>query len=316
VKIALLGSFTLDVFAAYLRSRLEHAGRDAACFVGGFGRYAQDILDRDSGYYRFGPDVTFLLLDGQDVFRDLFRHPLDFPAEVRMRRVEHEVEQLSQLVRTITEHLPACTVFLNTIAAPGLSGLGLLEGHTDYSVKDVVRAYNAALERLVRQHPRLRVVDVESLVLRVGADRWADDRMWYLARMPLSHEALTRLAGLYATSLKALTGQTKKCLVLDLDNTLWGGVLGEDGVEGLRLGSSGIGEAYVDFQREILNFVTRSIREHGYPPTIREIGAAFGIRSPNGVNDHLKALTTLPFDDLIASPNEHSSARLLSDAKR
>ncbi len=103
------------------------------------------------------------------------------------------------------------------------------------------------------------VVDVETLIESVGAERWHDARMWYLARIRLSAHAHRLLASQYASFIAARWGDVRKCIVLDLDNTLWGGIIGEDGMTGIQLGHEGIGFAYVDFQRELLHLQQKGI---------------------------------------------------------
>lgn len=259
IKIALLGSFTLDLLPRYLGSELEAAGIHPEFYVGGFGQYQQEILDDSSGYFKFTPDVTILLLDGQDLFKDVYEYPLDYSTDAKGKRVQQRLDTLATLVRKINARMPACMILLNNIIAPPISGLGLLDCNSDYSLKELVRRYNQGIEELARDNPRLYIVDYESLVGRFGYDNWMDERMWYLAKIPLSANALVQLAKFLASYIKALEGLTKKCLVLDLDNTLWGGIVGEDGFAGIQLGQDGIGQAYRDFQKEILNLYKRGI---------------------------------------------------------
>jgi FkbH-like protein len=122
-----------------------------------------------------------------------------------------------------------------------------------------VATYNARLREFARNSAHIVVVDVEALAEAAGAERWYDPRLWYLGRIRLSALAHGLLASEYASFIAARWGDVRKCIVLDLDNTLWGGIIGEDGMTGIQLGYEGIGFAFVDFQRELLNLQEKGI---------------------------------------------------------
>jgi HAD superfamily phosphatase (TIGR01681 family) len=136
------------------------------------------------------------------------------------------------------------------------------------------------LRELARGSSNVVVVDVEALVMETGAERWYDPRLWYLGRIPLSAQAHGQLASEYANFIAARWGSVRKCIVLDLDNTLWGGVIGEDGMTGIQLGHEGIGLAFVDFQRELLN--------------LRQKGILLAICSKNNPEDAYEAIRKHP----------------------
>ena len=103
------------------------------------------------------------------------------------------------------------------------------------------------------------IVDCERLSAQYGKRRWFDDRYWYVSRQAVALDALPTLARHTAAVLAADLGLSGKCLVLDLDNTLWGGVIGEDGLSGIRLGAGPEGEAFAAFQRYILQLKEKGI---------------------------------------------------------
>jgi FkbH-like protein len=103
------------------------------------------------------------------------------------------------------------------------------------------------------------IVDWMRLFATLGRVACVDERYWQIGRAPLAHAALVPLGREYGKFLRALRGQSKKCLVLDCDNTLWGGVVGEDGVAGIALGSGHPGSSFADFQTEIANLHDRGV---------------------------------------------------------
>jgi FkbH-like protein len=258
-RIAVLSTFTADLFAESLVAHLAEKGMPASLYLSPFAQYQQMILQPDSELFTFKPDVFIMLLDGADLFGDVWDSPLDFTAEAGQMRVRDELATVAMLVEAITSRAPGCLVLVNDIFAPPVNGLGLLEGRIPGSLKPITHAYNAGLHELAARHPQLVAVDVEAVMTRVGYEVWFDDRLWYLAKMRLTALATEALGNVYATVIQAARGRIRKCLVLDLDNTLWGGVVGEEGVAGLRLGREGIGAAFRDFQKEILNLKKRGV---------------------------------------------------------
>ncbi|MFL5699436.1 MAG: HAD-IIIC family phosphatase [Ktedonobacteraceae bacterium] len=259
MKIALLSSFNADLLPLWLSGVLRESHIQANFYVSGFDQYRQEILDPASKFYQAGPDVVILLLDSQDVLADLVQNPIDYMPEQRQACVESELSSLRQYIELMCTRLPGVTLFLNTLAAPPLTSLGLLEYNSPYSVRGAVAQYNAGLIELARGVTHTYIVDCEALAAEIGWREWFDERMWLLGRMRLSRRALECLASRYRSAIWAVRGTAKKVLVLDADNTLWGGSAGTDSVEGIQLGHEGIGLAYRQFQAEILNLYKRGV---------------------------------------------------------
>lgn len=259
MNIALLSSFNADLLPHQLSPLLQESHIQANFYRSGFDQYRQEILDPASALYRFAPDIVILLLDCQDVFADLFHNPFGYQEEQRQARVENELHNLRRYVELMRERLPNSTLFLNTLASPPTTTLGLLEYNSPYSVRGAVAWYNIGLAKLARQVTHTYIVDCEALATEMGWGEWIDERLWLLGRMRLSRGALARLAQRYKSAIRATHGMAKKVLALDADNTLWGGVIGTDGLEGIQIGHEGIGLAYRQFQMEILNLYRRGV---------------------------------------------------------
>jgi FkbH-like protein len=139
----------------------------------------------------------------------------------------------------------------------------------------LINRANEQLQELCRTSADVYAIDYARLVARAGVERWYDDRLRYYARAPIAASMLGELAREYVKYLRALTGQTKKCLVLDLDNTLWGGILGELGPNGVALGSDYPGNAFLAFQHAILELRRRgtilAIASKNNPADVEEL---------------------------------------------
>ena len=134
-----------------------------------------------------------------------------------------------------------------------------MEHHSSWGLADLAAQYNSELARIARLYPNVLVNDVASLAFQIGFGNWFDPRLWHLARCRLSGVAMKALARQTGSLLRGWKGQSRKCLVLDLDNTLWGGVVGEDGIAGIVLGEEGLGMAFAEFQQEILNLSRKGV---------------------------------------------------------
>ncbi len=259
LKVALLSSCTIDLLQGPLGAGLGRDGWQPEFRVGGFAQYRQDILNPDSTLYAFAPDIVILYLDGEDLFSGLLQNPFDHDADRRQTMAQTAVAEIDGLVRNLAERLPGATVLLNTTVLSPKNTLAGLEYNSSFSLRDVISLYNSELGALARRTSNAVIVDVESLVTWTGYARWSDPRLWHLARMRLSREALQLLAEAYASAINSRYGRTRKCLVLDLDGTLWGGVVGEVGMAGIQLGEEGPGSAYKEFQAELLNLSRKGI---------------------------------------------------------
>ena len=258
LRIAVLCSFNLDLIGKPLVKALARSGLAAEVFLSGYGQWQTEVLSPDSALHRFQPTLTFLFLDAEDELPSLTPDgllPTLEGAEARGRAAWGRAEGA---IRTLLSRLPG-PVLCHSMVAPPERSLGLLEGSGGYSHVAAVDTFNAALRELAGREPRLHAFGYDSLVREHGWARWYDLRLWHLGRMRLGAAALPLLANAYARYVEALFTPRRKCLVLDLDNTLWGGVLGEDGAGGIQLGHSGVGLAYREFQMAILALYHRGI---------------------------------------------------------
>ena len=260
LRLALLASSNLDLLERPLTDRLVERGFSPKIWNPGFNQYRQAILDPSSGLYQEKSEAILLHLDAGDLFAGCLVRPYDHSIEDIPAIVEAARADVSSLVGTIAARLPSATVFLNTLCYADLSGTYHgLEYNSGFSFRQIVASYNAGLRELACNSAHVVVVDVEALMEAAGAERWFDPRLWYLGRIPLSAHAHGLLASEYANFIAARWGDVRKCIVLDLDNTLWGGIIGEDGMTGIQLGHEGIGFAFVDFERELLNLRQKGI---------------------------------------------------------
>lgn len=159
-------------------------------------------------------------------------------------------------VKAMCESFPGTVLYIN--AAPYIDGVyGSYPSKDSFAVH--IRKFNTCLDELAGAIPNLGIVDLNNIVSCVGRNSAYDASMFFMSDMPLVPDIQALLAERVADSIAARLGQVKKCVIVDLDNTLWGGVVGEDGVEGIHIGEDPIGKIYLGIQRWLLRLKKRGI---------------------------------------------------------
>lgn len=258
VRVSMLASFTIDMQLPYFAVESARRGFAADVYVGPFNTVEQELLSPDSGCARHNPDVVFVARLLSDVCPPLALDFLSLNDAQREQCVRAITTDTVAMLTAFREHSRAA-VILHNFAPPPHPCLGLFEVMAEGSQTETVRKLNASLVNAVRGIPGVYVLDFDRLTAELGYRNCYDERLWYLGRSPLSAIVLPCLAATQTSVIQALFGIPRKCLVLDLDNTLWGGVVGEDGLAGIQLGHSYPGNVYRDFQRAILELRRRGV---------------------------------------------------------
>jgi FkbH-like protein len=173
------------------------------------------------------------------------------------RRVGDELARFKAIWQRLSGELD-CIVIQNNFDCPPVRVLGNLEASVGRN--QFVGLLNVEFARAARVNKRLRINDAAYLSARLGHARWASPEAWYAWKLAVSAEGTTSLAHSAARIVCSALGKVRKCLVLDLDNTLWGGVIGDDGVANLKLGTeTAEAEAYTEFQRYCLALKQRGV---------------------------------------------------------
>ena len=251
VKIAYLANFTLDLLPRHVDVCFAREGLRPEHYLGGFEQYVQEVLGEDTGLLRFQPDVVFLALS----LRRLRPGPWAAfaglsPADRRELRDE-VVSHIQTWADAALQRLPS-TLLIANFPVPPQPAFGVADLNAEYGETEFHLDLNLDLLRCFKGHPRVQVFDLDRLASRYGKDRLLDHKMYYLAKMEWSPGFLSCVAGELIRHTRAAQGRARKCLVLDLDNTLWGGVVGEDGPMGVRIGPGDPeGEAFLDLHHRL-----------------------------------------------------------------
>lgn len=255
-RIAILGGSTTTEVKSMLELFLLAKGIQPTLYESGYNRYYEDVLFENPDLWNFRPHIVFIHTTWQNISG--FPEPLESDAEVEAR-VRREMSRFESLWEKIHTELGAVTI-QNNFDLPLHRPLGNLEGSESYGSVNFVLRLNAEFASYAREHSHLLINDILYLSAQVGHAAWFRPSYWHSFHMALSPTASVALGQNVAAIVNAVYGKSKKCLVLDLDNTLWGGVIGDDGLQNLVLGKDHpVGEAYLDFQRYVKNLHQRGI---------------------------------------------------------
>ena len=280
IKVAILSSFTINGLEEALRVKCAESDITCATYLCGYGQYNQDILDQSSKLYEFSPDITFMIIDTRSVLSTLFYTPYTIPADDRRTYIDKRVADFVNLVKTFKNRTGSKLVLTNC-SIPTYSPYGICEVRTEYGLKEMVYDFNARLSDAFRSDPQVFLFDFNSFVAKYGEINVLDYRQFLVGDIKVSLSYIPHLAEELMGYVKANLGVNRKCIVLDLDNTLWGGIIGEDGFDRIDLSLKPPGMAFMEFQRVLLALYQR--------------GVILAINSRNNEDEALRAIRDHPF---------------------
>ncbi len=258
-KFAVLGNFTLDFLAPHIKSANVMLRIGSICYIAPFGQYFQEVLNTDSDLYKLQPDFMILALNMRELSPDIYFRYAELSPEERLSHSEEIVDHIIQWVKISVEELTTYILICNFIP-PVYSQLGLADIREVQSEIEFYQLINKSIRKALLDFNQAYILDTSSLAARIGWENIYDAKMYYMAKMPWSERFLHAISHEVSHFVIATKGLFKKCLVLDLDNTVWGGVLGEEGVKGIKIGNGDpISEAYMDFQYKIKALKQRGI---------------------------------------------------------
>jgi len=244
VRLAILGSCTL----AQVHPAIRVAGlrRDIGITVyeADYGQYWQELADAESGLHEFKPTTILFALDAHHLAAGVNAGMSPADVDAALKEVQDRIRDCWRLAREAF----ACPIIHQTPLPVHPSVLGNNEHRLGGSKAAFIARLNEGLRAMADQ-AGVDLLTVDARVSRDGIAAWHDPGLWHRAKQEISPAAAPLYGELVGRMIGAKQGRSYKCLVLDLDNTLWGGVIGDDGLQGIVLGQgSALGEAFVAFQ--------------------------------------------------------------------
>lgn len=256
IKIAIIGSSSIQLLTSVLRALLTRYDLYADIYEGEYNGILMDVFDNTSKLYSFEPEYIVILPDYRDI--EAYCPPMLADAESVNRSVNDAYEQYARIFERIHENLPQTQVLIANFVTPIFEPLGSLSSNYGFSKRSFYRQVNNALTN--NRPPFVFVLDVEELAEYLGKRSFINESAYYLNKSGFDLQYIGYYCDLIARQFEAFAGKARKCLVLDLDNTLWGGVVGDLGYDGILLDPNDAeGEAYLAFQRYIVELKNRGI---------------------------------------------------------
>jgi FkbH-like protein len=278
-RLAILRSFTVEPLEPPLRAAAFSAGIDLDVRISGFNTYMQEILEPAGPLQAFHPDVAILALHTADIAPELWHDASGLTPEQRGAAIERVCAHFASCIEGFRRGHSG-SLIVHNLQQPVTPSAGLLDAQSPDGQRRALEEINHRLRQLAGQHRGVYILDCDALVARHGREPWTDRRKWITMRLPVAAPRLVALAEEWLRFLHPLTGKVAKAVAVDLDNTLWGGVLGEDGPHGIRLDGDYPGAAFVELQRALLDLHRR--------------GILLAIVSKNDPQDALNAIASHP----------------------
>jgi FkbH-like protein len=252
-RLGLLSNSTTDFILPALEASAARHGIDLECFRSDYNQVIQEALNPDSVIYREKCDAVLVAVD----FRGLPLRSTPGNGSEAQKTVQGVLGYFDAIRSAIKARSKAIFI-LQTIAAPAESLFGSLDRALPGTTTSLIDLVNRGIAESIRGTEDI-VFDIARLAETVGLAEWHSPSQWNMAKLPFSNSFLPLYADHVARTIAALRGRSRRCLILDLDNTVWGGVIGDDGVEGIQVAEGdATGEAHLSVQR-----VALALRERG-----------------------------------------------------
>jgi len=268
MKLTVLSNINIDP----IKSQLNKVGFDEVRMAG-YNQFMFELLNPQSALHTQAPQAAFFHLDGDE----LLNVSLD---DGTIKWEKGMVNDFLTQVALYARSTPATTIILSGIVLSPFTILTHLNHNSGISVPRIQETVNRKIEKTAREHANIHYFDFPAIVTHYGLESLVDDKFWYLGRIKYTNTAYVQLARHLKSLVDAIHGKTRKVLVLDLDNTLWGGVIGEDDLQGIQLSEEGIGKVYRDFQQHIKD--------------LKSIGVLLAICSKNNEADAMEVIEKHP----------------------
>ena len=272
-RIAVLGGSTTHDIIRMLELFLLNYGIEPEFYESEYAQYWQDAMFDNEELVQFHPDLIYIHTTGRNItfFPDM---------EDSLQGIEDKLEAQMNHFRVMWEKLENtyhCPVIQNNFEFPFYRILGNRDSYDPHGKTAFIQRLNMEFARYAAQQEHFYIYDIQYESAAFGLDRWTDPSYWHMYKYAMSMQAIPDFAFHLSHIIKAVFGKNKKAFVLDLDNTLWGGIVGDDGPENLEIGQeTSMGQVYQEFQ--------------GYLKEHKKIGVLLNVDSKNEEGNALAGL--------------------------
>ena len=253
-RFALLGDCATQLLATAIRGYALEMNLPLRVFEADYDQIDAQLMDTGSEFYAFAPETVLLYRCTEKLYERFVRTPLD----ARAAFAETEIEKIRAEWARVQHGTKADILFFAFLPMDdGVFGSYALREGSAFPYQ--LLKLNYLLAEAAREAGNVRLIDLEPIRAHMGCDAFHDPKLYAIAKMPISTQALSAVASRVVDAILARKGRFHKCAIVDLDNTLWGGVIGDDGLEGIQIGELGQGHAFTEFQTWLKELKNRGV---------------------------------------------------------
>lgn len=258
LKVAVLRNYTTEMLTPVIAGEIASINYMPRIQMGDYDNIQQEVLVEESNLYKFEPDIIILAIWLEHLSPKLCKEFNALTREQIEQEKERIISEVCAMISTIRQKSSAM-ILLNNFIYPSNSSMGILDLQMNNSQLQVISELNRRLYEVAHAQTNTYIVDFVSVFYKLGYDNAFDSKTWAISKNPFTKLALVHVGIEYGKYIKTLLGKSKKCIVLDCDNTLWGGLVGELGPYDIKIGENYPGICYENLQREVLNLYYRGI---------------------------------------------------------
>lgn len=253
-KIAILGDCSTQHLATALKGYGYTQGYNFDIFDSDYNQIDAQIMDNESELYQHKPDAVLIYMSAEKLYEKFCESSI----ESRSDFADLTISQINSYWTILNSKIKTNILQFNFIEIDD-TVFGNFSSKVPSSFIFQLRKLNYKLMELVMKTKNAFLIDLSTIQNNYSRNYVHDDKLYYIAKMPLSTAILPEVSKQVVDVIKALNGKFKKCIILDLDNTLWGGVIGDDGLKGIQIGELGLGHAFSEFQMWLKELKNRGI---------------------------------------------------------
>jgi len=285
-NISILGGSTTSEIKNILELFLLNSGIKPNFYESEYNQYYEDALFGNEDLDKFNPDIVYIHTTNQNITQ--LPQPNNSENEI-ISLLDNELQRYKSIWSSLAKY--DCAIIQNNFDYTIDRSLGNLDCYDIHGKTYFINQLNNEFSKISRGVKNLYINDINYLSSYIGLKNWFDRSLWHQAKYALSLDSIPELAFNISKIISAIFGKTKKCLVLDLDNTCWGGVIGDDGLDGIHIGTeTAIAESYTSFQK--------------YAKELKQRGVALAVCSKNDFKNAKEGFdhpdSVLKFDDFTS----------------
>ncbi len=254
LKLAILGDSPTQMLVQAVKGMGIEYSLDITVFEADFNQIALQVFDSTSELYSFQPDIVMIFESTHKLLQKFNRHDLS----AKSNFAEGKIQEIDQFISTINSNIETKIIYLN-FSEEDDRIFGQYGNKIEYSFIFQLRKLNYLVQNHALNIGNLFICDISTIQNTMGRERFWSPTIYTSTEMVLSLDAIPTIAQSIVQIICSILGDFKKCAIVDLDNTIWGGIIGDDGIENIQIGQLGIGKAFTEFQYWLKKLKERGI---------------------------------------------------------